>query len=145
MPTLSRWFIKAGLTYLVIALVAAVLVAARPILGLGAWVGGLGPTALHLLTVGFITQLIFGVAYWMFPKKSRDAPRGSTALAAATFALLNAGLLLRAVGEPLLAVAATSAGRWLLVASAALQMAAGVTFAVNTWPRVRSRGRRRAG
>jgi hypothetical protein len=53
-------------------------------------------------------------------------------LAVATFALFQAGLLLRIVAEPL------QAGG-LLVLSAVSQWLAGVGFIANTWPRVKER------
>ena len=95
------------------------------------------PAYLHLLVVGWLTQLIFGVAYWMFPRYSAEQPRGSERLGWAALALLNAGLLLRAVAEPWHAV--TGHGGTVLVASAAFQMLAGLAFVANTWPRIRER------
>ena len=95
------------------------------------------PTYLHLLVVGWLTQLIFGVAFWMFPKHSSALPRGSDRLGWTCFALLNIGLVLRAVAEPLQGLGRPSAP--LLVASAVTQLLAGWAFVANTWPRVRER------
>ena len=95
------------------------------------------PTYLHLLVVGWLTQLIFGVAFWMFPKHSSAPPRGSDRLGWTCFALLNIGLVLRAVAEPLQGLGRPSAP--LLVASAVTQLLAGWAFVANTWPRVRER------
>ena len=94
-------------------------------------------TYIHLLVVGWLTQLIFGVAYWMFPRYSAERPRGSERLGWATFALLNLGLLLRVIAEPWHALAGQGAA--LLVGSALLQLLAGWIFVVNTWPRIRER------
>lgn len=49
------------------------------------------------------------------------------------------GLLLRAIGEPLVAVQPGGATGWLLAASAVLQLKAGWAFVVNTWARVKER------
>jgi heme/copper-type cytochrome/quinol oxidase subunit 1 len=87
--------------------------------------------------VGWLTQLIFGVAFWMFPRYSAAQPRGSERLAWAAFILLNVGLLIRAVVEPWHTV--SGRGGNALVLSAGLQLLAGLAFAVNTWPRVRRR------
>jgi heme/copper-type cytochrome/quinol oxidase subunit 1 len=95
------------------------------------------PTHLHLLVVGWLTQVIFGVAYWMFPRYSPARPRGHERLGWAAFLLLNGGLLLRIVGEPYHALGQGGGG--LLVASALLQLLAGWAFVLNTWPRVRER------
>ncbi|MCZ7546968.1 MAG: cbb3-type cytochrome c oxidase subunit I [Anaerolineae bacterium] len=94
---------------------------------------------MHLLTVGWLTQLIIGVAYWMFPKYSKARPRGSERLGWATYALLNLGLALRAAGEPLMAAQPGANAGWLLAASAVLQMLAAWAFVANTWARVKSR------
>jgi heme/copper-type cytochrome/quinol oxidase subunit 1 len=96
-----------------------------------------GPTHLHLLVVGWLTQVIFGVAYWMFPRYSPERPRGHERLGWAAFLLLNTGLLLRVAGEPYHALGRGAGG--LLVASALLQLLAGWAFVLNTWPRVRER------
>jgi predicted membrane channel-forming protein YqfA (hemolysin III family) len=85
-----------------------------------------GPAYVHLFLVGWVTQLIMGIVFWMFPKWSKERPRGSERLALATYLLLNAGLLLRVVGEPARAVDLAPLWGWLLVASALLQWLAGV-------------------
>ena len=139
MPRLVRWFIKSSLLYLVAALLVGVVLAGRSLLGLPAGLAALGPVYFHLFMVGWVTQLIFGVAYWMFPKYSREKPRGSEALGWATYGLLNGGLLLRAVAEPL--QAAHPGGVWggLLALSALLQWLAGLGFVLNSWGRVKER------
>lgn len=97
----------------------------------------LWPTYVHLLVVGWLTQLIFGVAYWMFPRYPVERLSGSERLGWATFVLLNLGLLLRVIAEPWHALAGRGAA--LLVSSALLQLLGGWTFVVNTWPRIRER------
>jgi len=131
-PPLSRCYIKLAIVYFIAAFVVRALQALldSPYLG---------PAYVHMLVVGWITQMIFGVAYWMFPKYSPEAPRGDNAIAVATFALLNGGLLLRIVVEPLRAWHPGAAPGWLLVVAGAAQALAGVGFALNTWPRVKIR------
>lgn len=132
MPTLTRWFIRTALAYLLASLIAGILQ-----LTSGSWGSLLWPTYLHLLVLGWLTQLIFGVAYWMFPRLPSAAARGSERLGWVSYWLLNAGLLLRVVGEPARALGART--DWLLVAAAFLQLAAGWVFVANTWPRVKER------
>ena len=139
MPTLTRWFIKSALVFLIVALVFSILLAGRTIVDLPEVVAYLGPVQVHLFVVGWVTQLIFGVVYWMFPKYSREKPRGSEGLAWATFGLLNTGLILRVLGEPLNALRPGAESGWLLAASALLQWLAGMAFVVNTWSRVKER------
>jgi hypothetical protein len=97
------------------------------------------PLALHLVVVGWLTQLIFGVALWMFPTWSRDQPRGPEWLAWACYGLLNAGLLLRAIAEPLNSLNPAPYLSWLLAASALAQLLAVWIFIVLVWPRVRGK------
>lgn len=136
MPPLTRWFIKAALVYFVAALALGILLQAGPLREVPvlrvAW-----PTYVHILVVGWLTQLIFGVAYWLFPRDTADRPRGSDRLGWASFVLLNAGLLLRVIGEPMAALG-HRAGT-VLVASAMAQFLAGMAFVANTWPRVKER------
>jgi hypothetical protein len=134
MPALARLFIKTALAYLALALVLGVALAARP----GA-LGAAGPAHVHLLVVGWLTQLIFGVAYWLFPRHSKERPYGASWLAWATFVALNAGLLLRAAAEPAVAWGGGAGWRAALVAAAALQGLGAVAFAAYLWPRVRTK------
>jgi len=138
MPPLTRWFVRSAMLWLLLALAGGILLAS----GVAAQIPGTAvvlpyPTYLHLVTVGWLTNLIFGVAFWMFPRYTAERPRGSDALGWASYAGLNAGLLLRLVGEP--AQLAGAGGRILLLASAGLQLAGGWAFVLNTWPRVKAK------
>lgn len=139
MPTLTRYYIKAGLIYFVVALSLAVALAARPYLRLPESFVAFSPVYLHLLMVGWVTQLILGVVYWMFPKYSKEYPRGSERLGWLAFGLLNAGLILRVLGEPMAVVNPGAAGGWMLALSALFQLIAGWAVVINTWGRVKER------
>jgi hypothetical protein len=137
MPRLSRYFIKTGLIYLVGAFVLGLAVAARPALGLPAWLSAFSPVLAHLFVVGWITQLIVGVAYWMFPKMTKDNPRGDERFGWLIYVLLNAGLLLRLVFEPLLTVQPDAPFGFMLVVSGVCQLLAGWGVVIALWPRVK--------
>jgi cbb3-type cytochrome oxidase subunit 1 len=139
MPPITRLFIKTSLLYLVAALGAGLLLALRPLAPLPGFVAGLTPVYFHLFMVGWVMQIIVGVAYWMFPKWSKLRPRGYDSLAMSTFWLLNSGLLLRVVAEPAQLVSPWSGWGWLIVLAATLQWLAGLTFVVNTWPRIKEK------
>lgn len=139
MPPITRLFIKTSFVYLVAAFVVGVLLALRSTAALPAFVAGLSPIYFHLFMVGWVMQLIVGVAYWMFPKWSKQRPRGFDGLALATYWLLNVGLLLRVVAEPAVAVSVWPGWGWLVVLAALLQWLAGLGFVVNTWPRVKEK------
>lgn len=139
MPSITRLFVKTSLLYLVAAFAAGLLLALRPLLPLPAVVGGLTPVYFHLFMVGWVMQLIAGVAYWMFPKWSKLLPRGHDGLALATYGLLNTGLLLRVLAEPAQSVSAWVGWGWLIVLAALLQWLGGLAFVANTWPRVKEK------
>jgi hypothetical protein len=136
MPALTRWMVKTALAWLIAALIlglAMQLPAAARVPALAAvW-----PTYLHLLVVGWLTQLVFGVAFWLFPRYSAERPRGSERIGWAVYGLVNAALLLRLGAEPF---RTTAAARPALLLSAALHLAAVGLFIVNTWPRLKARG-----
>lgn len=136
MPPVTRWFVRSALVWFLLALALGVLMAGD----VSARVPGTAlvlpyPTYLHLLTVGWLTNLIFGVAFWMFPRHTAEHPRGSDHLAWSAYAGINAGLVLRMVAEP---AQSSGSGRPILLAlSAALQLLGAWAFVLNTWPRVK--------
>jgi len=132
MPLLTRTFIKTGMTCLALALALGIALA------LGA-TNGLFPVYIHLLVFGWLTQLIFGMVFWMFPKFSVEKPRGNETLGWWTYALLNSGLLLRAIAEPMQANQPSTISGWLLALSAIIQFLAGLTFVINSWGRVKEK------
>jgi cbb3-type cytochrome oxidase subunit 1 len=134
-PVITRWFIKTSLLYLLAALIVGVVQAsAAP-----RFAAAVAPAHIHLLVVGWITQIVFGVAYWMFPRYTKEVPRGSNQLAIASYVALNAGLLLRVIAEPAHALDPGAGWGWTLPVSAFLQWLGGMAFVFNTWPRVKER------
>ena len=144
MPTLTRWFLKTSLIHLSAALIVGLALAIGPT-GILTVPVGIGPLYFHLFMVGWVAQLIFGIVYWLFPKYSRELPRGRSWLGWVTYGLLNVGLFLRVVGEPTNAARPGEFLGWLLTASAVLQWLAGLAFVINTWPRVNGGPRRKKG
>lgn len=135
MPRLARWFIKTALVYLAVTLALALFRAAQaagvvPGSGAALWL-----PQLHLLTVGWLTQLIFGVAFWLFPRPQPDAA-GPLVMGTA-YALLNLGLVLRLLCEP--SWLSEDLRLWGLVGSAGLQWGASLLLVTYFWRRVRSK------
>lgn len=91
--------------------------------------------AIHLLTVGWLLQLISGVAFWMFPRHPTRPPRGDERLGWAGLTLLNGGLALRLIGE--LWRLGMGGPSWPLLASALLQFVAVALLVLLLWPRIR--------
>ncbi len=143
MPTITRTMIKTAMLYAVVGMLLSavwLVQVARPLHPLLRYIQ---PTALHLIVVGWLTQLIFGVALWMFPPWSKAQPRGPEGMGWACYGLLNAGLLLRLVGEPLNSYRPATVLAWLLAASAVLQVGAVWLFVVLVWRRVRGKAQTR--
>lgn len=137
MPPLSRWCIRAAFAYLVAGMALGAVILVRQAQR-GRGLAPPWPTLhAHVLLVGFLLLLIFGVAYWMFPKV-----RGTRAHASwgwAGFGLLNLGLLGRVIAEPLADFGrGPLAWRVALAVSAVLPVLGAGAFAVALWPRVRA-------
>jgi hypothetical protein len=129
MPAVTRWVLRTALIWATITTATGVMLVwpespAFPY-----------PTYLHLFTVGWLSNLIFGVAHWMFPRATAAKPRGDERLAWTGWALLNVGLILRVVGEALRPVAM----EWWLLVAAAVQFLAVLFWVVHLWPRVKER------
>ena len=139
MPPLTRYFIKTALIYFVLALLTGVLLLARSVIDLPTEIAALSPVYFHMLMVGWVTQLIFGMLFWMLPKFSKEKPRGNERLVWAAYILINSGLVLRIIGEPVDAVKPEWGLGWLLMLSAVLQLIGGWSFLVNAWSRVKER------
>ncbi|OQA45926.1 MAG: hypothetical protein BWY52_01064 [Chloroflexi bacterium ADurb.Bin325] len=142
MPKLARFFVKSALVYLVLGSMIAGL-ALSGAGNLPPALLALRPLAWHLLAVGWATQLIFGVAFWMFPHMAGSQPRDANArgderLVTAVFWALNVGLALRVLAEPWVMLRPNPVIAALLPLSATLQLGAVVVFVIITWPRVRS-------
>lgn len=158
MPLTSRVSVKASIMYLALGAVLGAILLINRWLPLGSAVAALRASHVQFLVVGWLTQLIIGVAWWLFPPLAiglrDDAPlpvrrgqsqRGSEALFWTGLACLNAGILLRALFEPLHGWTRLSLFNVLSGTSGLFLLAAAVLFAVNLWGRVRELGRARAG
>jgi hypothetical protein len=143
MYTQARFFIRTALAYLLAAFMVGAVILANQGLALDGRIAALLPVFYHLLMVGWVTQLIWGVALWMFPPLSREQPRGDERLGWCTYGALNAGMVLRAIGEPLYAWLSAPWLGWTLALSAVLQVLASWAFVLAIWPRVKGRPTRR--
>lgn len=141
MPSLTRWYIKSALLYLAAALLLSILLALPDGFDLPPFIHFMNPAYFHLFLVGWVTQIIFGVIYWMFPIITRARPRGNIRLGWLSYILLNVGLFMRVIGEPLSSVRPNGGFGWILAASALLQWLAAVIFVMLAWPRVKERYR----
>ena len=154
MPVTSRTFVKASIVYLILGAILGALLFVNRWFPLEPRIATLRVSHTQFLIVGWLTQLILGVAWWLFPplsigllpgepKPARrgQAQRGREPLFWATFVCLNAGILLRALFEPLFALTQVSVYGFLTGISGLFLLVAAVAFVFNMWGRVRELGR----
>lgn len=139
MPPLTRYFVKTCLVWLVLGLLLMILHAFQGVFGGIPLFATLRPVYWHLITVGGIVQMIFGVAFWMFPKYTKENPRRSDSVGWAVYWLLNVGLFLRLISEPMVNMSFAEFWGILLAVSALLQWLSALGFIMNTWGRVKAR------
>ncbi len=138
MPYESRLFVKTSLVALALAFVWGAIMAIAETLG-----KPLPPIwaveHAHLAFVGWLVNLVIGIALWMLPlaraRYPRTAGRYPPRAPVLVYALLNGGLVLRIIAEPALGTGPVARGA--LAVSAISQVAGIVVFAVVAWYRVR--------
>ncbi len=138
MPYESRLFVKTSLVALVLAFVWGAAMAIAESAGVrfpAIW----AVEHAHLAFVGWLVNVVMGIALWMLPL-ARDrypatAGRYPARAPVCVYALLNGGLVLRIIAEPALDTG------WLahlaLAVSALAQLAAVLLFVLVAWHRVR--------
>jgi len=141
-PIESRLFIKTALVALVLAFSAGAALAIASSVGVAVspiW----AIEHAHLAFVGWLVNIVIGIALWMLPlareRYPRTAGRYPPWAPMTVYALLNGGLALRIVSEPFLATGAVA--RTALFVSAVAQLAAILLFAYVAWQRVRGPAR----
>jgi hypothetical protein len=156
MPTASRAFVKISILYLAMGAVLGALLLISRWIPLMPEIAALRISHIEFLVVGWLTQLIMGVAWWLFPTlvvglrlgepkpvRRGQAQRGSEPLFWITFFSLNLGILLRALFGPLYTWTKLGLFNALASVSGLFLLAAAVGFVLNTWGRVRELGRQR--
>ena len=133
----TRVYIKTALIQLVISMLLGALLLLNSVWRVP-YIGQLLPVYYHILMLGWVTQLIFGVALWLFPVLSREQPRGDERVGWFAYGALNIGLGLRAIAEPAHALAPQPWSAVALGAAAILQIAAMWALVIALWPRVKS-------
>lgn len=135
MPRETRWFIKISLGCLLLASVLGTLYFGWPAMFETAPPSWIRNLHLHLGTVGWLVNMVLGVALWMFPMPSGSFRTGQAryprGIAIASFAALNAGLALRFAAEPL-------GDARLGLACGMLQTLGILLGVVALWPRIRA-------
>ena len=102
----------------------------------------------HALLVGFVMEMILGVALWLFPRPEKTDTRYKPQIAEAAYWLLTIGTAARVAGELARPFVATLSLRWFIVLCGLAQTAGLLLFFSTMWRRIRPLGsaaRERAG
>lgn len=140
MPPLVRRYVKTAFVFLLAGLLLGAYITVEVNLrGRGVpW--PLVTAHVHLVLVGFMLMMVFGVATWMFPRPGRDDPRYRPWLAEAVYWILAVSTVIRLAGELGAAAAGARGGSALAAAGGVGQLVAAIGFVVNMWARVRMPG-----
>ena len=129
MPRVTAWLVRASLLYLVGGFLLGALLLAAKGMQWGSWIWAFRGVHIEMLLVGWMIQLVMGVAIWIFPRfVLHRAPRRSAVTAWLAFALLNSGIILACVGGEL------------LLAGRLVEIGAALSCAVHLWGRVSPAG-----
>jgi hypothetical protein len=155
MPITSRAFVRASIIYLALGSLLGALLLVNRWIPIGSEIAALRISHIEFLIVGWLTQLIMGVAWWLFPTltvglrpgdpkpiRRGQAQRGSEPIFWMTFVSLNLGILLRALFGPLYSWTRIDMFSALAGVSGLFLLLAAIGFVLNTWGRVRELGRR---
>lgn len=140
MPLLARVFVRIALINLLIGFGLWIIYQAHQASLIGGTWYALHPIAIHYITVGWLTQLIFAVIYWMFPIVNRETPYGVVWVSWLGFLSLNFGLFVRAIFEVGLSQGWSGEAGLGLVGAAVLQWSGITALVLTSWNRVRHRG-----
>ena len=139
MTPLVRLYVKTSFAFLLLGLILGGYITVEVNLLGRAVAWPLITAHVHLVLVGFMLMLVFGVATWMFPRPARDGGRYRPGLAWLVYWLLTVSTLVRVLGE-LAATAAGTRGSTLAALGGLGQLAAAIVFVANMWTRVRMPG-----
>ncbi|MBX3048129.1 MAG: hypothetical protein KIT46_06075 [Anaerolineales bacterium] len=130
MPRFSVWGIRLALLYFLVGITFGAILLVNKAFPLHPALWALLPLHIDFLLIGWIVQLVFAVAYWIFPRFRSEPKRGRPQLAWAALAALNLSLALLAAASLALEPA------WQLPARG-LQVAAAGLLAASLWGRAK--------
>ena len=140
MHTQVRRFIKTAIGFLAIGLVIGTWLLVRRELF------GIHPTSyessahVHALTVGFVLNMILGVALWLFPRPDKADTRYSPRIVSVSYVMLTVATAGRVAAELLRPHADADVLRWAVVVFGVAQTSAVLLFFYTMWSRIRPLG-----
>jgi hypothetical protein len=137
MPRLSQLLIRTALIWLALGSTIGGLLLLNKGMPLLPWLWLLRFTHVHLLLVGWTVQFACGVAFWILPRLDAGGARGDERLIWLCYGSLNAGVILAAINDPLVAVlGANDLVRALPVLAGLLYLVAITAFVIHAAPRI---------
>ena len=138
MPSLTRRFLATAAACLIAGVtLGLVMLVEREVAG--RWPGPLLISAhTHLILVGGVLELIFGTAFWFFPRPVRGAWQAPPWLGELAWATLTSGTVMRAIAESLPHSQGSAVGSGAILAGAGLQVIGIVAGVITLQPRVRA-------
>ena len=133
MPRLSVYFVRASLIYLVLGFTFGGLLLANKGVMISPFIWALLPIHIEFTFIGWMMQLVIGIAFWILPRFSNSPPRGDERWSWYTLILLNAGILC-IVLQSLFGL------QWLSFIGRILEALALTAFVIGNWKRVRPFG-----
>lgn len=130
MPKYSVWAMRASLLYFLVGITFGTFLLINKALPFYNQIWRLLPLHIEFLLIGWIVQLVFSVAFWIFPRLSVGPKRGRTTFAWVALALLNVGVLMVSVANLIIKT------QWVLFGRT-LEALAVIIFAVYLWSRVK--------
>jgi len=135
MPILSVFFIRTSLVYLGLGFTYGALLLANKGVPFSSPIWGLLSGHIEFLLIGWIIQLVLGVAYWILPRFSHGPVRGNEALPWLSYVLINAGIWMDLLSPLFHEIP------WLPALGKITQTAAGALFLTHAWPRIKPVGK----
>ena len=135
MPRLSHWMIKTALVWLGIGTTIGSLMLLQkgwPVMPI-IWV--LRLSHIHVLLVGWLLQIVFGVAYWMLPRFNAAGDRGNEQAMWLGYGAINSAVVCVLLHDLLLMVQIDWSSGLLSLAGTGYTVAA-LVFFWNAWKRV---------
>lgn len=132
MTTLSIWYVRTSIVYLLIGLTLGMLLLINKGIPLHPAMWRFLPAHIEFLFFGWTLQFALGIAYWILPRFGSE--RGNVRLAVASYILLNIGVWMTVAGY-------WWVGRWNMTEfGRVVEFFAIAIFAIYAWPRVKAPG-----
>jgi heme/copper-type cytochrome/quinol oxidase subunit 1 len=138
--SLVRRYIKTAIAFLAVGLIIGVWMIARRELFQAFPSPYIVSAHTHALFVGFVMEMILGVALWLFPRPAKNDRRYDARLAEVAYWILTCSTSGRIAGELLRAGSDAVALRVFVLACGAAQAAALLLFFHTIWSRIRPLG-----